>query len=93
MGELTGCARCPAIRQDLPAQHEILNGPGVPDDRIYRGKGLTGTSRARHPYWWARVFSCRQFSAPAVLPVTLCGPRACRSTRRAVVADAGVTGF
>ncbi len=49
MGELIGYARCPAIQQDLTAQREILTGLGVPDDRIYPGKGLTGTSRAPAP--------------------------------------------
>ena len=33
--------------QDLTAQRQALAALGVPDDRIYLDKGLTGTSRAR----------------------------------------------
>jgi len=33
--------------QDLTAQRQALASLGVPDDRIYLDKGLTGTSRAR----------------------------------------------
>ena len=47
MGELIGYARCSTVLQDLTAQREILTGLGVPEDRIYLDKGLTGTSRAR----------------------------------------------
>ncbi len=47
MAELIGYARCSTIQQDLTAQREILTGLGVPDDRIYLDKGLTGTTRAR----------------------------------------------
>ena len=47
MGELIGYARCSTVLQDLTAQREILTGLGVPEDRIYLDKGLTGTNRAR----------------------------------------------
>ena len=47
VGELIGYARCSTVLQDLTAQHEILAGLGVPTDRIYLDKGLTGTNRAR----------------------------------------------
>jgi DNA invertase Pin-like site-specific DNA recombinase len=47
MGELIGYARCSTVLQDLTAQREALAALGVPDDRIYLDKGLTGTSRAR----------------------------------------------
>jgi DNA invertase Pin-like site-specific DNA recombinase len=47
VGELIGYARCSTVLQDLTAQREILAGLGVPGDRIYLDKGLTGTNRAR----------------------------------------------
>lgn len=47
MGELIGYARCSTVLQDLTAQRQALAALGVPDDRIYLDKGLTGTSRAR----------------------------------------------
>ena len=47
MGELIGYARCSTVLQDLTAQRDVLAALGVPDDRIYLDKGLTGTSRAR----------------------------------------------
>ncbi|MFI6497881.1 recombinase family protein [Nonomuraea typhae] len=47
MGELIGYARCSTVAQDLTAQRDILTGLGVPEDRIYLDKGLTGTNRAR----------------------------------------------
>src|ERR1700719_2884981 len=47
MGELVGYARCSTVLQDLTAQRQALATLGVPDDRIYLDKGLTGTSRAR----------------------------------------------
>ena len=47
MGELIGYARCSTVLQDLTAQRQALASLGVPDDRIYLDKGLTGTSRAR----------------------------------------------
>lgn len=47
MGELIGYARCSTVLQDLTAQREILASLGVPVDRIYPDKGLTGTNRAR----------------------------------------------
>jgi DNA invertase Pin-like site-specific DNA recombinase len=46
MGELIGYARCSTVLQDL-TQRQALAMLGVPDDRIYLDKGLTGTSRAR----------------------------------------------
>jgi DNA invertase Pin-like site-specific DNA recombinase len=47
MGELIGYARCSTVLQDLTAQRQALADLGVPDDRIYLDKGLTGTNRAR----------------------------------------------
>jgi DNA invertase Pin-like site-specific DNA recombinase len=47
VGELIGYARCSTILQDLTAQREILTSLGVPAERIYLDKGLTGTNRAR----------------------------------------------
>lgn len=47
MGELIGYARCSTVLQDLTAQTEILTSLGVPEDRIYLDKGLTGTNRER----------------------------------------------
>jgi DNA invertase Pin-like site-specific DNA recombinase len=47
MGELIGYARCSTVLQDLTAQRQALAALGVPDDRIYLDKGLTGTSRTR----------------------------------------------
>jgi len=47
MGELVGYARCSTVLQDLTAQRGVLAALGVPDDRIYLDKGITGTSRAR----------------------------------------------
>jgi DNA invertase Pin-like site-specific DNA recombinase len=47
MGELIGYARCSTVLQDLTAQRQVLTALGVPDDRVYLDKGLTGTSRAR----------------------------------------------
>jgi DNA invertase Pin-like site-specific DNA recombinase len=47
MGELIGYARCSTVLQDLTAQSQALAALGVPVDRIYLDKGLTGTSRAR----------------------------------------------
>jgi DNA invertase Pin-like site-specific DNA recombinase len=44
---LTGYARCSTLLQDLTAQREILAALGVPEDRIYIDKGLTGTNRER----------------------------------------------
>ena len=44
---LIGYARCSTDKQDLTAQHEILSGLGVTEDRIYLDHGLTGTNRDR----------------------------------------------
>ena len=44
MGELIGYARCSTVLQDLTAQRQALAALGVPGDRIYLDKGLTGTS-------------------------------------------------
>ncbi|MGW0586331.1 hypothetical protein [Streptosporangium sp. NPDC002607] len=44
MGELIGYARCSTVLQDLTIQRQALAGLGIPDDRIYLDKGLTGTS-------------------------------------------------
>ncbi len=48
MGELIGYARC--FLQDLTAQRQALAEFGVPDDRIYLDKGLTGRA-APAPAW------------------------------------------
>jgi DNA invertase Pin-like site-specific DNA recombinase len=42
-----GYARCSTLAQDLTAQRQALAALGVPDDRVYLDKGLTGASRAR----------------------------------------------
>jgi len=42
-----GYARCSTMAQDLTAQRQALAALGVPDDRVYLDKGLTGTSRTR----------------------------------------------
>ena len=42
-----GYARCSTLAQDLTAQRQALATLGVPPDRIYVDKGLTGTSRSR----------------------------------------------
>ena len=47
MGVNIGYARCSTTSQDLTAQREQLTALGVPADRVYLDKGLTGTSRAR----------------------------------------------
>jgi DNA invertase Pin-like site-specific DNA recombinase len=47
VGEFIGYARCSTVLQDLTAQREALAALGVPDERIYLDKGLTGTNRAR----------------------------------------------
>lgn len=44
---LTGYARCSTDEQDLTAQCQSLLAMGVPADRIYTDKGLTGTNRNR----------------------------------------------
>ncbi|MEV5576384.1 hypothetical protein AB0L06_40680 [Spirillospora sp. NPDC052269] len=49
MGELIGYTRCSTVLQGLTAQAEILTGLGVPEDRTYLGKGLTGTSGTARP--------------------------------------------
>jgi DNA invertase Pin-like site-specific DNA recombinase len=46
-GLSAGYARCSTDMQDLTAQQEILLGLGVPKERIYLDRGLTGTKRAR----------------------------------------------
>jgi DNA invertase Pin-like site-specific DNA recombinase len=47
VGVNVGYARCSTTSQDLTAQREQLTALGVPADRVYLDKGLTGTSRAR----------------------------------------------
>jgi len=42
-----GYARCSTMAQDLTAQRQALAALGVPADRVYLDKGLTGTSRTR----------------------------------------------
>ena len=44
---LVGYARCSTTRQDLAIQKKMLLELGVPQDRIYTDKGLTGTKRER----------------------------------------------
>ncbi|MFF7976916.1 recombinase family protein [Streptomyces sp. NPDC007905] len=46
-GLLAGYARCSTAMQDLTAQREILISLGVPEDRIYLDKRMTGTNRDR----------------------------------------------
>ncbi len=46
MATNVGYARCSTDRQDLTAQRQQLAALGVPAERIYLDKGLTGTSRA-----------------------------------------------
>ncbi|MEU2159317.1 recombinase family protein [Streptomyces sp. NPDC019396] len=46
-GLLTGYARCSTDMQDLTAQQEILLSLGVPEERIYLDRGLTGSNRHR----------------------------------------------
>lgn len=46
-GANIGYARCSTDRQDLAAQREQLAALGVPVDRLYLDRGLTGRSRAR----------------------------------------------
>ncbi|MEW2161026.1 recombinase family protein [Streptomyces sp. NPDC007189] len=46
-GLLTGYARCSTDTQGLTAQREILINLGIPEDRIYLDRGLTGTHRNR----------------------------------------------
>lgn len=47
MGAHVGYARCSTTSQDLTAQRQQLAVLGVPAERVYLDKGLTGTSRAR----------------------------------------------
>jgi resolvase-like protein len=42
-----GYARCSTLAPDLTAQRQALAALGVPPDRVYLDKGLTGTSRTR----------------------------------------------
>ena len=42
-----GYARCSTLAQDLTSQRHALAALGVPDDRVYLDKGLTGTNRSR----------------------------------------------
>lgn len=44
---LIGYARCSTDEQDLTAQRDCLRELGVAEDRVYLGRGLTGTSRQR----------------------------------------------
>jgi len=44
---LIGYARCSTDKQDLAAQHALLEEFGVAPDRIYMDHGLTGTTRDR----------------------------------------------
>ena len=47
MSDNIGYARCSTTSQDLTAQRQQLAALGVPAERVYLDKGLTGTSRAR----------------------------------------------
>jgi DNA invertase Pin-like site-specific DNA recombinase len=47
MGANVGYARCSTTSQDLTAQRQQLAALGVPPERVYLDKGLTGTSRNR----------------------------------------------
>jgi DNA invertase Pin-like site-specific DNA recombinase len=44
---LIGYARCSTDKQDLAAQRQTLLDLGVPAERIYLDRGLTGTNRRR----------------------------------------------
>jgi len=44
---LIGYARCSTDKQDLAAQRQILLDIGVPAERIYLDRGMTGTNRRR----------------------------------------------
>ncbi|MDT0470222.1 recombinase family protein [Streptomyces gibsoniae] len=46
-GFSAGYARCSTDMQDLTVQRETLLSLGVPEDRIYLDRGLTGTNRKR----------------------------------------------
>jgi DNA invertase Pin-like site-specific DNA recombinase len=47
LGANVGYARCSTSSQDLTAQRQQLAALGVPPDRVYLDKGLTGTRRDR----------------------------------------------
>jgi DNA invertase Pin-like site-specific DNA recombinase len=44
---LIGYARCSTDEQDLTAQREALHALGVPPDRVYIDRGISGTKRER----------------------------------------------
>jgi DNA invertase Pin-like site-specific DNA recombinase len=44
---LIGCARCSTDKQGLAVQKAALEKLGVPSERIYMDRGLTGTNRSR----------------------------------------------
>jgi DNA invertase Pin-like site-specific DNA recombinase len=46
VGELIGYARCSTVLQDPAGQREALAALGVPEERIYLDRGLTGTAQA-----------------------------------------------
>ncbi|CAN5800441.1 recombinase family protein [soil metagenome] len=46
-GTRIGYARCSTDKQDLAVQRETLLALGVPPERIYTDRGLTGTNRSR----------------------------------------------
>jgi DNA invertase Pin-like site-specific DNA recombinase len=47
MGSTVRYAQCSTSSQDLIAQRQQFTALGVPSERVYLDKGLTGTSRAR----------------------------------------------
>jgi len=58
-GLLIGYARCSTDAQDLAAQLDTLRRLGVPDERVYFDRGLTGTNRDR-PGLNEALAACRE---------------------------------
>jgi DNA invertase Pin-like site-specific DNA recombinase len=58
-GTLIGYARVSTEAQDLTAQRDALSALGVPQERIYSDRGMTGTNRER-PGLREALAACRQ---------------------------------
>jgi len=58
-GTLVGYARVSTDAQDLTAQRDALTGLGVPLERVYSDRGMTGTNRER-PGLREALAACRQ---------------------------------
>jgi DNA invertase Pin-like site-specific DNA recombinase len=58
-GTLIGYARVSTDAQDLTAQRDALSALGVPQERIYSDRGMTGTNRER-PGLREALAACRQ---------------------------------